>query len=256
MKHVLFERASDLEHAWDTLVADDDLRARAHGTFGGAALQGLLPPSEFDPDWDLETKLSEFVAANASDLEALETLARAVLEKAMGSFGGTTFTRLLAALADWREGRRAELRADLLRRYIGFPIWDAITYPLTVEHGVGERDGQIELYRVSPRETQIVQPPDRTKPKLAGMATHHFGAFFARPGREQDYLWGRIDGCCQLVALLIDRLGEDGRASAIDGKAFMRDACAAALEEEWSHVPNARELATHLWTQVTDRPTP
>ena len=75
------------------------------------------------------------------------------------------------------------------------------------------------------------------------MATHHFGAFFARPGREQDYLWGRIDGCCQLVALLIDRLGEDGRASAIDGKAFMRDACVAALEEEWSHVPNARELA-------------
>ena len=133
VKHVLFERASDLEHAWDTLVADDDLRARAHGTFGGAALQGLLPPAEFDPDWDLETKLSEFVAANASDLEALETLARAALEKAMGSFGGTTFTRLLAALADWREGRRAELRADLLRRYIGFPIWDAITYPLTVE---------------------------------------------------------------------------------------------------------------------------
>ena len=128
----------------------------------------------------------------------------------MGSFGGTTFTLLLAALADWREGRRAELRADLLRRYIGFPIWDAITYPLTVEHGVGERDGQIELYRVSPRETQIVQPPDRTKPKLAGMATHHFGAFFARPGREQDYLWGRIDGCCQLVALL-DRQARRGR---------------------------------------------
>ena len=256
VKHVLFERALDLEHAWDTLVADDDLRTRAHATFGGAALRGLLPPAEFDPDWDLDTKLGEFVAANAADLEALETLARAVLEKAMGSFGGTTFARLLAALADWREGRRAELRADLLRRYIGFPIWDAITYPLTVEDGVGERDGQIELYRVSPRETQIVQPPDRTKPKLAGMATHHFGAFFARPGREQDYLWGRIDGCCQLVALLIDRLRQDGRASAIDGPAFMRDACAAALEEEWSHVPNARELATHLWSQVTDRPTP
>lgn len=254
VKHVLFERASDLEHAWATLVADDDLRSRARETFGGAALRALLPPAEFDPEWDLEVKLTEFVAANQAGLEALETRARTVLAEAMGTFGGTTFTRLLAALAGWREGEQARLRADLLRRYVGFPIWDAITYPLTVEHGVGERDGQIELYRVSPRETQIVRPPDDTKPKLAGMATHHFGAFFARPGREQDYLWGRIDGCCQLVALLIDRLGEDGRA--VDGPAFMRDACVAALEEEWSHVPNARDLATHLWKQVTDRPTP
>ena len=256
VKRVLYDRAADLEHAWDVLVADDELRSRARAAFGGKALAELVPPAEFDPDWDLDTKLTEFVAANRADLEALETRARSVLNGAMGAFGGTTFTRLLAALTDWRDGQRAELRADLLRRYVGFPIWDAITYPLTVEHGVGERDGQIALYRVSPRETQIVQPPDRKKPKLAGMATHHFGAFFARPGREQDYLWGRIDGCCQLVALLIDRLGEDGRASGIDGPAFMRDACVAALEEEWSYVPNARDLATHLWNQVTTRPVP
>jgi len=256
VKHVLSERASDLEHAWDTLVADDDLRTRAHGTFGGAALGGLLPPAEFDPDWDLETKLSEFVAANASDLEALETLARAALENAMGSFGGTTFTHLLAALADWREGRRAELRADLLRRYIGFPVWDAITYPLTVEHGVGERDGQIELYRISPRETSLVTPPDRTAPKLAGMSVHHFGAFFDRSSRERDYLWGRIDGCCQLITLVLDVLRTHGSADAIDPTALMRRACVAVLREEWPHVPGARDLAEHLWRQVSDDPPP
>jgi patatin-related protein len=256
VKHVLFRRAAELERAWDTLAADDELRNRATAVFGGKALRALVPPVEFDPDWDLDTKLTELVAANRADLEALEERARAVLAGVMGAFGAQTFTHLVAALVDWRDGEQARLRADLLRRYIGFPIWDAITYPITVEHEVGERDGQIGLYRVSPRETRVVQPPDGTTPKLAGMATHHFGAFFARPGREQDYLWGRIDGCCQLVALLVDRLRHDGNPSQIDGPAFMRDACAAALEEEWSHVPNARDLATHLWKQVTDRDVP
>jgi patatin-related protein len=256
VKRVLFERASDLERAWDGLVADAELRSRARAVFERTALEALLPPAELDPEWDLDAKLTEFVAANRSDLEGLEERARAALDDVMDAFGAKTFTRLLAALADWREGRQARLRADLLRRYIGFPIWDAITYPITVEHEVSERDSQIALYRVSPRETQVVQPPNTNTPKLAGMATHHFGAFFARPGREQDYLWGRIDGCCQLIALLIDRLREDGKASAIDGTAFMREACVAALEEEWSHVPNARDLANDMWKQVTDKPAP
>ena len=30
--------------------------------------------------------------------------------------------------------------------------------------------------------------------KLVGAESHHFGAFLSRSGREQDYLWGRLDG--------------------------------------------------------------
>ena len=70
------------------------------------------------------------------------------------------------------------------------------------------------------------------------MGVHHFGAFFDRPSRERDYLWGRIDGCCQLIALVIDSASASGGASGgIAPTALMRRACVAVLEEEWHHVP-------------------
>ena len=48
------------------------------------------------------------------------------------------------------------------------------------------------------------------------MGVHHFGAFFDRPSREQDYLWGRIDGCCQLITLMLDVLREHGSTDAVE----------------------------------------
>jgi hypothetical protein len=252
VKHVLAERALELENAWAAVVGDDPLRKDAQAVFGGRNLTSLIPPATLDPTWDVGLRLSEFVTDHRSDLEALEARAGATLDNEMEDFGQATFVLLVKALSEWSDGEMGRLRGDLLRRYIGFPIWDAITYPIAVEHEVGERDGQIALYRVSPRETRLVQPVDPQKPKLSGMSTHHFGAFFARPGREKDYLWGRIDGCCQLIALLIDMLRDDGKASAIDGPALMRQACTAVLDEEWDHVPNARDLAEYMRSQITD----
>ena len=164
--------------------------------------------------------------------------------------------RSWTALSDWSGERGKALRLDLLRRYVGFPIWDAITYPIAVEHEVGERDGEIGIYRVSPRETSLVSPPDPKVPKLAGMSVHHFGAFFDRSSREKDYLWGRIDGCCQLITLMLDVLRDRGSTDAIQPSAFMRRACVAVLTEEWPHVPGAHDLAEHLWRQVSDDPPP
>ena len=34
------------------------------------------------------------------------------------------------------------------------------------------------------------------------MTLGHFGAFFSRPGRENDYLWGRLDTAERLIVLL------------------------------------------------------
>jgi hypothetical protein len=59
------------------------------------------------------------------------------------------------------------------------------------------------------------------------MGLGHFGAFFSRPGRERDYLLGRLDGAERLVGLLLgDRASEDERAT------WCRRAFAAILEEE------------------------
>jgi patatin-related protein len=256
VKSVLAARAAVLSSAWDALWGDDELRSQATGIFGREALRALIPPPELDPSWSLDDQLDAFAARHLADLQALENGAAARLGGVMDGFGHATFAGLLAALAEWSGEHERPLRLNLLRRYIGFPIWDAITYPIAVEHDVGERDGEIGIYRVSPRETSLVTPPDPSAPKLAGMGVHHFGAFFDRPSREKDYLWGRIDGCCQLIALVIDVLHEHGTAGAIDPTALMRQACVAVLEEEWHHVPGARDLAEHLWRQVSDDPPP
>jgi patatin-related protein len=256
VKSVLAGRAAVLLGVWDALMDDGELRTQATTIFGREALKTLIPPPEINPAWDIDDQLDAFVAHHLPELQALEKAAAAVVDGVMGGFGQETFGQLLTALAEWSGELERPLRLDLLRRYVGFPIWDAITYPIAVEHEVGERDGEIGIYRVSPRETSLVAPPDPTVPKLAGMGVHHFGAFFDRPSREKDYLWGRIDGCCQLIALTIDVLRERGSAGTIEPTALMRQACVAVLTEEWHHVPGARGLAEHLWHQVSDDPPP
>jgi len=42
------------------------------------------------------------------------------------------------------------------------------------------------------------------KEKLRGVEKGHFGAFFKREYRENDYLWGRLDAAERLVRLLLD----------------------------------------------------
>jgi patatin-related protein len=256
VKSVLAARAAVLSGASDALTENSELRTQATAIFGREALRPLIPPPELDSSWSLDDQLDAFVACHLADLQTLEKGAAALVGRVMDGFGRETFAELLTALAGWSGERERPPRLDLLRRYIGFPIWDAITYPIAVEHEVGERDGEIGIYRVSPRETSLVTPPDPGAPKLAGMGVHHFGAFFDRPSRERDYLWGRIDGCCQLIALVIDVLREREASGAIAPTPLMRRACVAVLEEEWHHVPGARDLAEHLWRQVSDDPPP
>jgi hypothetical protein len=54
--------------------------------------------------------------------------------------------------------------------------------------------------RISPHEsTRLATPAEKN---LEGVTLGHFGAFFSRPGRENDYLWGRLDGIERLIVLL------------------------------------------------------
>jgi hypothetical protein len=77
-------------------------------------------------------------------------------------------------------------------------------YPLQTVGGIGELD-RIEVVRISPRDEGVLPRPPG-KPPLEGIAIMHFGAFFHRRWRENDYLWGRLDGTARLLRML---LGED-----------------------------------------------
>ena len=89
--------------------------------------------------------------------------------------------------------------------FAGFPYWDGLTYPIRTFARLGELD-RVEIVRLSPKEPSQLSPP-AGHPKLLGTPKHHFNAFFSREARENDYLWGRLDGAEQLIRLL---LGEEG----------------------------------------------
>ena len=95
---------------------------------------------------------------------------------------------------------------------------------------------------MSPRDAKLLPPLDPSKPKqLAGFEKMHFGAFFDRAGRENDYLWGRLDGAERLIGLVLGAgFTDDERA------AWCRKAFAAIVEEEDGALGQAKPLLDHV----------
>ena len=119
-----------------------------------------------------------------------------------------------------------------------------LLYPIQALSDVGERD-HVEIVRISPRDThRIPVPATSGHGKLVGAESHHFGAFLSRAGREQDYLWGRLDGAERLIGLLIPASDEAGRDR------WCKEAFRAILEEDEQAVPSAAALVEHVRTTI------
>jgi patatin-related protein len=126
---------------------------------------------------------------------------------------------LLGLTADWHPDRRREVHV----RFIGFAFWDVQLYTLETVAGAGERD-TVEVVRMSPLDATLLNM-EGDVPKLRGTACGHFGAFFKRAWRENDYLIGRLDGAERMITVLLgDEHPERARWC---GHAFL-----AILEEE------------------------
>ena len=52
--------------------------------------------------------------------------------------------------------------------------------------------------------TPPVDKGETTPVKLKGIPVHHFAAFFQAEYRENDYLWGRLDGAELILRMLYD----------------------------------------------------
>jgi patatin-related protein len=159
-----------------------------------------------------EFVFAPFVAEHRAALAGVRDRIRGRLRAALPAFE----KGLHADLLDFLELCGPRLKADVLTRYLGFPFWDMLVFPIQSVSDVGERD-HVEAYRISPNDTRLLGAQD-----LRGMSLFHFGAFFDRAGREGDYLWGRLDAVERLVKLLLDVRGHPptlataGAASAVE----------------------------------------
>lgn len=174
----------------------------------------------------------EYAKEHGPELAQIEVEFGQALEKALAGFSGSLFERVRAVAEGWSPERRK----DILVRYLGFPFWDILLYPIQAVSEAAERDA-IEIVRMSPLDATLLESPDPEKPKLAGVAVMHFGAFFKRDGRENDYLWGRLDGAERLIGILLgDDHSEEERAK------WCRKAFAAIAEEEGEVLTKATAL--------------
>jgi hypothetical protein len=225
-KRRLYDAQQVLVDAMDGRNLPTDLTDEVLACFGQASVDEWVYERGLGPE--------EFVDERAEPLARLEKEFGRTLEAALEGFGERLFEAVFEVAAGWPPERRQEL----LVRFLGFPIWDSLLYPMQAVSDVGERDG-VSIVRMSPDDARLLQPLDPEKPKLSGMAIMHFGAFFSRPGREKDYLWGRLDGAERLIGLLLGDATEEERAR------WVRRAFAAIVAEEEQALPQARELLDH-----------
>ena len=94
-------------------------------------------------------------------------------------------------------------RNAMHRYYTNYEDYDLLTYPIMYETGVGEADA-IDIIRISPEDAkQLIDERKTGCNKLAGSTLGHFGAFLARQWRQNDILWGRLDGAERLITALL-----------------------------------------------------
>lgn len=141
------------------------------------------------------------------------------------------------------------LRRRFLHAYLGFPFYDVATLPLFQGDGLGEFD-PVKVDRISPEDAVAIRPGG-TRACLKGIAFTHFGAFFSRAWRENDYLWGRLNGAERLIDMVCSTLDRPLDPVLVDG--FKRDAFLAILAEEEPRLKADRNLVPGIRAEVMER---
>lgn len=203
LKHDLYEHLYELE----TVLERGDAANAAE------LAQAIFAPPALAPHLE-QFAVDAFLETAMGALDDVRGLLAEALREGLGDFN----ERVWQTVVDGTAPLPAATARDLRAHYLGFPYWDAATYPPRQLAGVVELD-EVEVIRASPLDATRLGVPGREK--LRGVALGHFGGFFDRSWRENDYLWGRLDG----AERLLDLLGE------ADGPALPEAFHAIAAEE-------------------------
>jgi hypothetical protein len=141
----------------------------------------------------------------------------------------------------------APARREVLVNYIGFPFWDVLTLAVTSWRDLGEFD-EIRVDRLSPSDARTLARLE-DPPALRGTALMHFGAFFSRAFRENDYLLGRLQAIDRMIDIVCDSAGADAVA-AVDVAALKRRAFDLVLRAEAPHLTQVRGLVERLRAEL------
>lgn len=185
----LYDRLDEVRAVVRDAATDPSLVAPLERVFDAASVRAVVLGRPQDA--------ADFAQRHLPALVALREAMRERVDEVLPGVEERLHRDLRQRLSQWSP----EVAGALLTRYLGFPYWDVLTYPLQALTGVGERD-HVEAVRMSPADVSLLSTEGAGK--LHGVSLAHFGAFFSRRGREGDYLWGRLDAAERLITLLLD----------------------------------------------------
>jgi patatin-related protein len=196
----------------------------------------------------LEARLDDYVMAHGDELKAVFTQLAAAIERQLSKYWAAQQDAL-----SWLLGHSHlphDLLQQMLERYIGYAYWDMVLYPLIAMSGVIEPD-PVEVIRISPSDTKLLEPRG-VEQRLKGVTAFHFGAFLNRSFRENDFLWGRLDGVERLLNMIGDVGARGDGADRQVSDTLVREGFRAVLAAEALTMrgKGSRNLVTRLRTQV------
>lgn len=187
----------------------------------------------------LARQVVERIAATEGEAPALEAFQKAIYDR-LGVLTGahSNDPRLnearalamsdtktaLTRIAEWRDLIAFDAETDVvlsnhlpqcapedrdaaLMTWLGFPFYDIATLPMLQGEGLDEFD-PVKVDRISPDDATSIRSGG-AEATLKGVEFNHFGAFFSRAYRENDYLWGRLHGAERMVDIALSTLSSE-----------------------------------------------
>lgn len=182
------------------VVLDYFLRNRS----GNIREVSRLSPGEDSP---CERRACEFVHKNRDVVAAFDNIREVVHAIMTASIEASDHEcRTLLGIdaggndPDFLDG--GAVREILKNYYMHYTDFDRVIYPMI--YGTGINDiSQIDILRISPEDAKaLVDQDEQNLKKLSGTALGNFGAFMEKRWRQNDIMWGQLDGAERMLSAI------------------------------------------------------
>jgi len=176
--------------------------------------------------------------------ESLSDRVDDIMDQLANELGLNTIDHELDAIAGSALDRSLPqaFRHEVVLHYVGFALWDVLTFTLPDWRDLGEHD-EIRVDRVSPVDAVSLRS-GAASATLRGAELRHFAGFLSRSLRESDYLWGRLDGAERLIDIICDAASPDISLDRQEITKIKAAAFHAILVTEEQHIENQSLLST------------